>query len=142
MTLEATWREMTGDLWSLSQARMKERPFQQPLSTGAMGVLDRVRPRTSRPHDLVFPALSGAALSDMAMDMMLRELAPGFTPHGMRSSFRDWAGDETDFPREIAEGCLAHLIGDETERAYRRGDALRKRRDLLEAWSGYCLSAL
>jgi integrase len=76
----------------------------------------------------------------MAMDMLLRDLAPGSTPHGMRSAFRDWAGDETDFAREVIEECLAHAVGDETERAYRRSDALRKRRTVLEEWSAYCLS--
>ncbi|MNE65897.1 Prophage CP4-57 integrase [compost metagenome] len=81
-------------------------------------------------------------MSNMAMDMMLRDLAPGFTPHGMRSTFRDWAGDETDYARETIEECLAHVVGDETERAYRRSDALRKRRQVLEAWSDYCLSEM
>ena len=79
-------------------------------------------------------------MSNMAMDMLLRDLAPGCVPHGMRSTFRDWAGDETDFAREVIEECLAHTVGDETERAYRRGDALRKRREVLQAWSDYCLS--
>ncbi|MGH6977752.1 MAG: hypothetical protein ACRED4_00425, partial [Brevundimonas sp.] len=74
--------------------------------------------------------------------MMLRDLATGCTPHGMRSSFRDWAGDETNFARETIEECLAHAVGDETERAYRRSDALRKRREVLEAWSVYCLSEI
>lgn len=79
-------------------------------------------------------------MSNMAMDMLLRDLAPGYTPHGMRSSFRDWAGDETEFAKEVIEECMAHAVGDETERAYRRRDALRKRRDVLQAWSDYCLS--
>lgn len=142
MTLEATWMEMSDDLWELELSRMKERPFRQPLSTGARAVLDAVRPSKPRPNQLVFPGKSNAVLSNMAMDMLLRDLAPGFTPHGMRSSFRDWAGDETDFARETIEECLAHMVGDETERAYRRGDALRKRRDVLEAWSQYCRSKL
>jgi integrase len=60
------------------------------------------------------------------------------TVHGFRSSFRDWCGEKTHHPREIAEAALAHLSGDETERAYRRGDALEKRRDLMEAWAIYC----
>ena len=80
-----------------------------------------------------------ATWGEMAMDMMLRDLATGCTPHGMRSAFRDWAGDETNFARETIEECLAHAVGDETERAYRRSDALRKRRAVLEAWSAYCL---
>jgi integrase len=60
------------------------------------------------------------------------------TPHGFRSSFRDWAGNETAFPREIAEAALAHTIGDAVERAYRRSDALERRRELMEAWGRYC----
>lgn len=57
----------------------------------------------------------------------------------LRSTFRDWAGNETHFPREVAEAALAHVIGDAAERAYRRGDALEKRRTLMEAWANYCV---
>jgi integrase len=60
------------------------------------------------------------------------------TPHGFRSSFRDWAGEVSSFTREVAEAALAHVVGDTTERAYRRGDALEKRRKLMVAWSEYC----
>ena len=59
------------------------------------------------------------------------------TVHGFRTSFRDWAGERTTFPREVAEAALAHVVGDETERAYRRADALQKRRKLMEAWAGF-----
>lgn len=120
----------------------KERAFRQPLSTGALDVLKAVHPTHPRPNQLIFPGPKGGPMSNMAMDMMLRDLAPGFTPHGMRSTFRDWAGDETDYARETIEECLAHVVGDETERAYRRSDALRKRRQVLEAWSDYCLSEM
>jgi integrase len=65
-----------------------------------------------------------------------------FTTHGFRSSFRDWAGDTTDFPREVAEAALAHAVGDETERAYRRGDALDKRRQLMDAWADFLTGAV
>jgi hypothetical protein len=60
--------------------------------------------------------------------------------HGFRSSFRDWCGEETSYPREIAEAALAHVAGDATERAYRRGDALEKRRKLMAAWASYAAS--
>ena len=71
----------------------------------------------------------------------LREqLHDAVTVHGFRSSFRDWAGEQTNFPREAAELALAHRVGDETERAYARGDLLRKRRQLAEAWARYCAS--
>ena len=76
-------------------------------------------------------------LSPMAMDMLLRRMQTNVTVHGFRSSFRDWAGEETHFPREVAETALAHIVGDETERAYRRGDALQKRRRLMESWDLY-----
>lgn len=60
------------------------------------------------------------------------------TPHGFRSSFRDWAGEASTFPRELAEAALAHVVGDATERAYRRGDALEKRRKMMDAWARFC----
>jgi integrase len=60
------------------------------------------------------------------------------TVHGFRSTFRDWCGDQTAFPREVAEAALAHKVGDQAEQAYRRGDALEKRRELMEAWASYC----
>ena len=74
----------------------------------------------------------------MALAMAMRRLGAGqFTVHGFRSAFRDWAGDETQFAREVAEAALAHAVGDETERAYRRGDALAKRRELMDAWADW-----
>jgi integrase len=60
------------------------------------------------------------------------------TMHGFRSTFRDWAGDETNFKREEAEAALAHAVGDRVEASYRRGDALKKRREMMEAWASYC----
>lgn len=75
----------------------------------------------------------------MAFEMLMRRMDMGhFTAHGMRSAFRDWAGDETDHPREVAEAALAHALGDAAEQAYRRGDALEKRRRLMEDWGAYC----
>ena len=62
----------------------------------------------------------------------------GLTVHGFRSSFRDWAGNQTNYPREVAEAALAHRVGDATEAAYRRSDALEKRRKLMQAWASYC----
>jgi integrase len=75
----------------------------------------------------------------MAMEMVLRRMkVENVTVHGFRSSFRDWAGECTSFPREIAEAALAHVVGDAVERAYRRGDALERRRELMEAWGRFC----
>jgi integrase len=70
--------------------------------------------------------------------MVLRRMAQDVTVHGFRSSFRDWAGNETHFPRELAEHALAHVMGDKAEQAYRRSDALEKRRPLMTAWAAYC----
>jgi integrase len=64
------------------------------------------------------------------------------TVHGFRSTFRDWCAERTNFPREIAEAALGHVVGDETERAYRRGDALEKRRRLMDAWARYCMKPM
>jgi hypothetical protein len=75
----------------------------------------------------------------MAMEMMLRRMQiEDATVHGFRSSFRDWAGNITTFPREVTETALSHVIGDKAEQAYRRSDALEKRRKLMEAWASYC----
>jgi integrase len=97
----------------------------------------------------MFGAVRGAAqivqkleaarpLSAMAMDMVMRRIGESVTVHGFRSSFRDWAGNETHFPRELAEAALAHVVGDKAEQAYRRSDALEKRRALMEAWAHWC----
>jgi integrase len=89
--------------------------------------------------EFVFPGLKrNRPLSGMALDRVLRRMKVDVTVHGFRSAFRDWAGERTSFPREIAEAALAHLVGDAVERAYRRGDALEKRRKLMEAWASFC----
>jgi hypothetical protein len=77
-------------------------------------------------------------LSVMDLEMVMRRAGTDATVHGFRSSFRDWAGERTAFARDVAEAALAHLVGDETERAYRRGDALEKRRELMDAWTSFC----
>jgi len=70
--------------------------------------------------------------------IVLRRAHLDVTAHGFRSAFRDWCGERTAFPRDVAEAALAHAVGDETERAYRRGDALEKRRKLMDAWGKFC----
>jgi integrase len=125
-------------VWIVPATRMKAgREHRVPLSDRAMQILEEVT-RVCR-EDYLFPGQRrGHPLSSAAMTMLLRRMRAGnITVHGFRSSFRDWAGECTSFPREIAEAALAHVVGDETERAYRRGDALEKRRKLMEAWSGY-----
>ena len=95
--------------------------------------------KSVRSGDFVFPGgKPKKPLSHAALAMTLQRTQPDVTVHGFRSAFRDWAGERTHFPREIAEAALAHVVGDATERAYRRGDALEKRRKLMEAWSMFC----
>jgi integrase len=108
------------------------------LSERALTLLSEAE--KARTGDFVFPGARAARpLSVMAMEMVLRRMNHGdVTVHGFRSAFRDWAGNETHFAREVAEAALAHVIGDAAERAYRRGDALDKRRHLMETWAAYC----
>lgn len=137
----ARWTEidLQAALWTIPAERTKAgREHRVPLSAAAMAVLERLA--EGRTGDLVFPgAKTGSKLSSMAMEMLLRRMkVTGATVHGFRSSFRDWAGNETGFAREVAEAALSHVIGDKAEQAYRRGDALQKRRELMEAWANYC----
>ena len=75
----------------------------------------------------------------MSFDNLMERMGvEGVTTHGFRSTFRDWAGEVSTFPRELAEAALAHVVGDQTERAYARGDALEKRRKMMEAWATFC----
>ena len=95
-----------------------------------------------RAGEFVFPGLRpGRPLSGMAFEMLLRRIGSPYTAHGFRSSFRDWAGNETHFPRELAEHALAHVIGDKAEQAYRRSDALARRRELMDVWARHCAGA-
>ncbi|PWW03799.1 integrase [Hoeflea marina] len=135
--LGARWSEFDLDqmVWTVPAARMKAgRPHRVPLSKRAGELLTELR--VSSQSEFVFPGQRpGRPLSGMAMEMLLRRMKlVDVTVHGFRSSFRDWAGEESEFPREIAEAALAHVVGDATERAYRRGDALAKRRELMESW--------
>jgi integrase len=133
--LGATWEEIDIDaqVWVIPASRMKAGlEHRVPLSARALAILERMA--EIRTGKLVFPGQRrGRPLSKSALSRL-----PGATIHGFRSSFRDWAGEETSFPREIAEQALAHATGDATERAYRRGDALEKRRALMEAWASFC----
>lgn len=130
-------------VWVVPAERMKmKREHRVPLSDAALAVVDLATPPDGAgSDDWLFPSLfrKGKPLSTAAMDRVLDEmgLAGQATVHGFRSAFRDWAGDCTNFERDVIEAALAHLVGDETERAYRRGDALLKRRKLMEAWAGY-----
>jgi integrase len=144
-TLRATWGEidLAEKVWSVPKGRMKSgRPHRVPLSPMAVEVLDLARhPDGVKASDWIFPSLfrKGKPLSTAAMERILGDmgLKGAATVHGFRSTFRDWAGDCTNFDRSTIEAALAHAVGDETERAYRRGDALLKRRKLMEAWASY-----
>lgn len=136
----AQWREIDLDaaVWTLPGSRMKGgREHRVPLSKRAVEILREMK--GARVSEYVFPGQKmSEPLSSAAMDALLKRMkADSYTVHGFRSSFRDWAGDETSFPREVAEGALAHVVGNAVEKAYRRSDALEKRRKLLQAWSDY-----
>lgn len=128
-----------GLVWTVPGARTKSgRDHRVPLSPRVLSILREV-PRIKGNPYVFHGAREGQHLSNMAMLGLLREKRDrAFTVHGFRSSFRDWAAEQTNFPREIAEAALAHVLGDKTEAAYQRGDLLEKRRKLMEAWAGYC----
>jgi integrase len=139
--LGARWSEidLENKIWSVPASRMKAgREHRVPLSNRATAILKQLRP--IRTGEFVFAGQRPRRpLSNMAMAMVLRRTKiEGATVHGFRSSFRDWAGNVSNFPREVAETALAHIIGDKEEQAYRRSDALEKRRKLMEAWATYC----
>jgi integrase len=123
--------------WTVPSSRMKAgRPHVVPLSDQAIALL-QAAPRSS---GLVFEgARAGRPLSNTAMIMTLRRMGRGeLTTHGFRSSFRDWAAEQTRYPNHVVEMALAHTIGDKVEAAYRRGDLLAKRRSLMKDWAAYC----
>ena len=138
--LGARWREidLAARVWTVPAGRTKAaREHRVPLCDRALAILEAL----ARPAgEFIFPGRRrGKPLSPMAMEMVLRRMnRSDATVHGFRSAFRDWAGEETNFPREIAEAALAHRIGDKAEQAYRRGDALEKRRALMAAWASHC----
>jgi integrase len=137
------WSEidMQTKTWTVPAARMKAgREHRVPLSLRTIDILHGLS--QARDSEFVFPGQTrGKPLSSMAMGMLLRRMkVSNATVHGFRSSFRDWAGNVSNFPRELVETALAHLVGDKAEQAYRRSDALEKRRRLMDAWAAYCLS--
>ena len=138
----AEWSEidLKAGVWTVPAERMKgSKEHQVPLSKRAIAILESL-PREKGGY--VFPgAKAKAPLSNMAMLELLRGMsANGYSVHGFRSSFRDWAGDRTHYAREVIEHALAHQIKDKAEAAYRRSDALDKRRRLMEEWAKYCSS--
>lgn len=136
--IEAKWDEidLASGVWTVPAERMKaKKEHQVPLSGRVIDVL-RSLPRLG---EYVFPGVrEGRSLSNMAMLELLRAMRDGLTVHGFRSTFRDWAGDQTNFASEVVEHALAHKLPDKVERAYRRSSALEKRRRVMDAWARYC----
>ena len=136
----ARWSEIDLDAgtWIVPAERMKAaKEHRVPLSERALAIVRKLN--ETRISEFVFPGQrSNCPLSSAAMEMLMRRLkVDAYTVHGFRSAFRDWVGDATSFAREIAEAALAHRVGDATEQAYRRADALEKRRKLMTAWAEY-----
>lgn len=141
----AVWSEIDFDkaLWIVPKERMKAgREHRVPLTDRAVEILRGQQQVTT--GDFIFEGgKEKTPISDTAMVKALRSAGAGeATLHGLRSSFRDWAGDATHHPRDVAEAALAHVVGNAVEQAYRRSDALQKRRALMSDWSTYCESAV
>lgn len=138
-TINATWSEFDLDnsVWAIPAARMKAGVGHRvPLSSAAMELLNKLHRIDENPF--VFPGTKGGKpLSNMAMLEMLRGMRVGITVHGFRSTFRDWVSETTLHPDTIAEMALAHTIKNKTEKAYRRGDAFERRKDLMQQWCDY-----
>ena len=135
----ATWNEidLKSRVWVIPGNRMKGgREHRVPLSDRAVEIVRIMQSR--RENDFVFAGMRGGGLSNMSLLAMLRTMGRSVTAHGFRSSFRDWAAEQTNFPREVAEQALAHVLGDKVEAAYRRGDLFEKRRRLMAAWAEFC----
>jgi integrase len=134
---EAAWDEFdfVTKKWTIPAVRMKSAELHKvPLTDRMLAILEEVRPlRRNVPGSFVFPGTKrDRPLSDMTLTAVLKRMKiENVTCHGFRSSFREWCGDATSFPRELAEHALAHAVGDRVERAYRRGAAFERRRELM-----------
>jgi integrase len=135
----ATWSEfdLKGKSWTIPAERMKAgKEHRVPLSSQAVTLLTSL-PRV-KDVEVVFPGVKGQPLSDMSLSAVMRRMKAAAVPHGFRSTFRDWAAERTNFPRELAEMALAHAIENKVEAAYRRGDLLVKRLQMMQAWADFC----
>ena len=135
----ATWDEVDMDaaIWTVPGDRIKSgREHRVPLTTAALDVL-REAAQYRDSSGLVFPSARGKVMSDATIGKLLAENDVDAVPHGFRSSFRQWAAERTNIPREVAEFALAHVVGDAAERAYMRSDLFDKRRALMDAWARY-----
>ncbi len=139
--LGATWDEvdLKAAVWTVPAERMKMgKEHRVPLAPQAIALLKEMQAR--RTGEYIFPgAKAGCTLSNMALISVLRRMKRGdLTVHGFRSTFRDWAAECTDLPREVPEAALAHTISNKVEAAYRRTDLFDKRRVLMGEWAAYC----
>jgi integrase len=137
----ATWDEidLAAATWSIPPARMKvSRPHRVPLSTPAVTILRDLQ--AIRRGDAVFAGRDfGRAAGATATRALVRQLTgQSITIHGARATFKTWATEQTDFPRELVEMALAHAVGTDVERAYQRSDMFEKRRPLMQAWARFC----
>jgi integrase len=130
--------DLAAKTWRIPGERMKAgAEHRVPISDRAVSIIKEMAKTRVGPY--VFPGLKdGQPISNMAMLMMLRDMRPGITTHGFRSSFRDWAGEETSHPHDICEAALAHTRRDKSHAAYQRRDLLEKRRRLMAEWAAFC----
>jgi integrase len=139
------WQEVddVGRTWTVPAERMKgKRIHRVPLSPRCAEILDRAK-QIGAQSAFVFPGRSGdKPLSNMVFLMTLRRMNREVTAHGFRSSFRDWAAEQTNFPREVCEMALAHAVENRVEAAYRRSDLFEKRRELMVDWASFVISGL
>jgi integrase len=134
----AQWQEIDTQIgiWTIPAERMKaDKEHIVPLCDDALNLLKQL-PRLEG-NDLIFPAARGGQLSDMTLSAVMRRMKVNATPHGFRSTFRDWCSESTNYPNEVAEMALAHTISNGVEKAYRRGDLLAKRTRMMEDWCKY-----
>ena len=140
----ATWSELDLDAatWTVPAERMKAgREHVVPLSAPAVALFERMKAHRCDDTDvaLVFPGIKrGKPLSDMTLTKAMRDMGKEETPHGFRSTFRDWVAEQTTWPADLAEAALAHVVSDKTVAAYQRGSMLEKRRELMAAWGEFC----
>jgi integrase len=137
----AKWSEidLSTRLWVVPADRMKiQREHRVPLSDAAIELLQSLT--RIQNEDLVFPsAKPDTPLSDMTLTALMKRMHyDEYTVHGFRSSFRDWAGEVSNYPSDMAELALAHTVGDKVMLAYRRGDMLRKRFEMMNDWAAFC----
>lgn len=135
----ATYDEVNFEerVWTIPAERMKSgQEHRVPLSDDAVRLLESLPRFDQSPY--LFPAPRGGKLSDMSVSAVMKRMKVDATPHGFRSTFRDWCSERTGYPHEVIEMSLAHVIPDKVERAYRRGDLFKKRARLMKDWAAFC----